>query len=155
MIQEDARRILELLSRIASLEAEMRELLPSSRLARLIRSIPGFGEVGSAELAGELGTEERFGCESSLALYLGMCPLDNQSGERRGSKVPRQVNKRARKAMMHALFHHIRYVPQSRAFYERKRAEGKSHNQAWRALGRHLVRVMWRMLQEGREYELR
>ncbi|MFO8033581.1 MAG: IS110 family transposase, partial [Candidatus Bipolaricaulota bacterium] len=41
-----------------------------------------------------------------------------------------------------------------RAYYERKRVEGKTHNQAVRALGRHLVRVMWSMIKQGREYEL-
>jgi transposase len=155
MIIADARRILDLLAQIASLEAAMRDLASSSEIARLLSSIPGFGEVGVAELAGEIGTEKRFAGEASLALYLGMCPLDNQSGGYHGSKVPKQVNKRARKAMMNALAHHVRQVPQSRIFYEKKRAQGKSHNQALRAVGRHLVRVIWCMLRDGRDYELR
>jgi hypothetical protein len=49
----------------------------------------------------------------------------------------------------------IRCVPESKVYYEKKRAEGKSHNQAVRALGRHLVRVIWSMLKNGRDYELR
>jgi len=155
MIISDARRILELLAQIASLEKAMRELVPSSGIARRLGSIPGFGDVTVAELAGEIGTEERFSGEASLALYLGMCPLDNQSGDYHGSKVPKQVNKRARKAMMNALSHHVRQVPQSRTFYEKKRAQGKSHNQALRAVGRHLVRVIWCMLRDGRDYEIR
>lgn len=57
--------------------------------------------------------------------------------------------------MMVAVAHHIWEVPESRAYYEKKRAEGKRHNQAVRALGRHLVRVMWSMLKRGRDYELR
>jgi len=155
MIISDASRVLELISQIASLEAGMRELAPSSEIARLLSTMPGFGDISVAELAGEIGTLERFAGEASLALYLGMCPLDNQSGEYHGSKVPRQVNKRARKAMMNALSHHIKHAPQSRGFYEKKRAEGKSYNQALRALGRHLVRVIWCMLRDGRDYELR
>jgi len=43
----------------------------------------------------------------------------------------------------------------SRVYYDRKRAEGKKHNQAVRALGRHLVRVIWSMLNNRRDYELR
>jgi len=46
-------------------------------------------------------------------------------------------------------------VPQSRAYYDRKRADGKTHNQAIRALGRHLVRVIWAMLRDHRDYEIR
>jgi hypothetical protein len=44
---------------------------------------------------------------------------------------------------------------QSRAYYDRKGAEGKSYNQAIRSLARHLVRVIWAMLCDGRDYEIR
>lgn len=155
MIVDDAKRILELLEQISRLERDMGELIPSSGIARHIRSIPGFADVSSGELAGEIGTLERFSSEASLALYLGMCPLDRQSGSYHGSQAPRQVNKRARKAMVNALSHHIKQVPQSRFLYERKRAEGKSHNQALRVVGRHLVRVIWCLLRDGRDYEIR
>ncbi|SDY81730.1 hypothetical protein SAMN05421755_105123, partial [Nitrosomonas sp. Nm33] len=43
----------------------------------------------------------------------------------------------------------------SRQYYDKKRAEGKKHNQAIRALGRHLVRVIWSMTKQGRKYEIR
>ena len=57
--------------------------------------------------------------------------------------------------MMVAVARHVEQVPASRVFYEKKRAQGKTHNQAVRALGRHLVRVIWSMLKHGRDYELR
>ena len=139
MIISDAKRLLELISQIAAMEKAMRELSETSEIARRLSTIPGFGEVSVAELAGEIGTLERFLSEASLALYLGMCPLCNQSGKFCSRKVPRQVNKRTRMAMMTALSHHILKVPQSRVFYDRKRSEGKRHNQAvpvqFRALG--------------------
>jgi transposase len=155
MIISDARRILELVREIAALDAAIEELSQKSELARRLDSIPGFGDISVAELAGEIGTLGRFDSEAGLALYLGMCPLDNQSGQHQGSRHPRQVNRRAKAAMMVAVAHHIREVPESRAYYEKKRAEGKKHNQAVRALGRHLVRVMWSMLSQERDYELR
>jgi len=46
-------------------------------------------------------------------------------------------------------------VPESRAYYDRKRAQGKAHNQAIRALGRHMVRVIWSVLKNEHDYELR
>ncbi len=61
-------------------------------MACRLASIPGFGAVSTAELAGEIGTLERFRGEASLALYLGMAPLDRSSGKSRGSKPPRHVN---------------------------------------------------------------
>jgi len=41
-----------------------------------------------------------------------------------------------------------RVHPPARAYLARKRAEGKSNNEAFRCLKRHLVRVVWRALHE-------
>jgi transposase len=126
-----------------------------SEIAQRLLSIPGFGKTSVAELAGEIGTVDRFASEASLALYVGMCPLDRQSGQSHGTRSPRQVNWRAKAALMTAVARHIAQVPESRAYYEKKRAEGKKHNQAVRALGRHMVRVMWSMHRQERDYKLR
>ena len=155
MIIADGRRILELLSQIHTLDEAMAELADQSDLARRISSLQGFGKTCIAELAGEIGSTERFAGERSLALYVGMSPLSRDSGQHHGSKRPRSVNHRAKAAMMTAVARHINCVPESRVYYDKKRAEGKSHNQAIRALGRHLVRVIWSMLKNGRDYELR
>jgi len=155
MIIEDARRVVELRARIKALEANCEELVEQSQIARLVDSIPGFGLVCSAELAGELGAIDRFASEAGLALYVGMANLDNSSGSLRGSKNPKHVNTRAKAAMMVGVDRHRKMVPESQRYYEKKRAQGKTHNQAIRALGRHLCRVMFRMLMQGRPYEVR
>ncbi len=155
MIIQDAKRILELRQQIHVLDEAMAELADRSEIARRIASLQGFGKTCVAELAGEIGSTERFAGEGSLALYIGMSPLSRDSGQHHGSKRPRSVNHRAKAAMMTAVAHHIRCVPQSKAYYDKKRAQGKTHNQAVRALGRHLVRVIWSMLKNERDYELR
>jgi transposase len=155
MIVADARRVLELKGQIRALDLAIAGLVQRSEMAGRIDTIPGFGPTCSGELAGEIGTLERFCGEAGLAVYLGMATLDNRSGESEGAKPPRQVNTRAKAAMMVAVARHLEQVPVSRAYYEKKRTEGKTHNQAVRALGRHLVRVIWSMLKRGRDYELR
>ena len=152
MIQQDAARILELKQQIKALEEQTARIAESSSIASQLASIPGYGSVCTAELAGEIGTIERFRSEASLALYLGMATLDNSSGKFRGSKAPKHVNARAKAAMMIAVDHHRKLVPQSQRYYEKKRADGKRHNQAIRALGRHLCRVIFKMLTQERPY---
>ena len=154
MIRQDAERILELNRQIKALEDEMARIAATSAIACQLASIPGYGSVCSAELAGEIGTIVRFRSEASLALYLGMAILDNSSGKFRGSKAPKHVNTRAKAAMMAAVDHHRKRVPQSQRYYEKKRAEGKKHNQAIRALGRHLCRVIFKMLSQERPYRI-
>jgi transposase len=155
MIVADARRVLALKSEIGALDRLIEPLTESCETARRLRTIPGFGPTCSGELAGEIGTIERFATEASLALYLGMATLDHSSGAHTGTKRPRQVNCRAKAAMMIAVARHMEQVPASRAYYDKKRAQGKAHNQAVRALGRQLVRVIWSMLKHRRDYEVR
>ncbi len=112
-------------------------------MSSILDAIPGFGLVCSAELAGEIGTVERFRSDASLGVYLGMSNLENSSGTFHGSKVPKHVNTRAKAAMMIAVDRHRKAVPESQRYDEKKRAEGKKHHQAIRALGRHLCRVIY------------
>jgi transposase len=155
MVICDAKRILELLDEIKALENAMKELTPDSEIASRLKTILGFGEVTSATLAGELGTVARFTSEASLALYLGMAILDNSSGNYQGTKQSQHVNKRAKTAMITAVARHIDHSSQAKMYYDKKRSEGKKHNQAVRALGRHLVRVIWSMLTKHRDYQVR
>lgn len=49
----------------------------------------------------------------------------------------------------------IQHNPASRTYYDRKRAEGKRHNQAVLALARRRVNVLWAMLRDDQPYENR
>ena len=152
-ILEDVGRIIKLNSVIKNLETQIEYISAKSTNASLLRTIHGFGKIGCAEIAGEIGTIKRFDTESSLALYLGMAPLDNSSGRYKGSKPPKHINKRAKAAMMSAVDHHRRDVEMSKRYYDKKRKEGKTHNQAIRALGRQLCRVIFKMLRDERPYQ--
>jgi len=54
--------------------------------------------------------------------------------------------------MMVAVVRHYWHTPQSKRYYEKKRSEGKRHNQAIRSLGRHLTRVIWSLVKKNRLY---
>ena len=154
MIQADARRMLALRDEIAALDRQIGQLVEQSMLAQRLLSMPGFGPISAAELASEVGNIERFADEASFAVYLGVAPLDQSSGKRLGARLPRQINPRARDALLIAVVHHMSQVPQSRAYYDRKRMQGKTHMQALRALARHLVRVLFSMIRHNRDYQV-
>jgi len=152
MIIDDAKHILDLRDRIKHLESQMDDDNSRSEIAQSIIRIPGYGLICAGTLAGEIGTLERFENESSLAMYVGMSPLDNRSGTYKGSKAPRQVNKRAKAVLMTAIDRYRKQVEESGRYYAKKRLQGKSHNQAIPALGRHLIRVLFKLRKEGRPY---
>ena len=154
MIYADAMRMLSLRETIANLEEQIDQLTTQSGIAQRLLTMPGMGKVCASELAGEIGNIVRFRDEASLAVYLGVAPLDRSSGKRVGAKLPRQINPRARDALIIAMVHHMQSVSVSRAFYERKRVEGKTHMQALRSLARHMVRILFSMLANDRDYRL-
>lgn len=153
MILQDVRRVQALNADIKALDRNINAAVADSELAQTILSIPGFGDTSAGELAGEIGALERFDSEAGLALYTGMAALDNSSGKKTAARTPTQVNTRAKAAMMVAVARHYPLVDASKAYYDKKRAEGKKHNQAVRALGRHLIRVIWSLVKNNRKYE--
>jgi transposase len=154
MVIQDAKRILMLQQEIKELEEEIGNLSGHSSLAQHLQSIPGFGKITVAELAGEIGAIERFSNQASLALYVGMAPIDQSSGKRIQARAPKHVNVQAKMALMAALAKHIQIMPEAKKYYQKKRTEGKRHNQAVRAFGRHMVRVIWNMLKNNRDYKI-
>ena len=54
--------------------------------------------------------------------------------------------------MMSAVDHQRKGSEKSQRYYEQKRKEGKTHNQAIRSLGRHLSRIIFKMLTNNRDY---
>jgi len=155
MIVRDARRALALLSEIAALDAAIKLLVDKSEIATHLLSITGCGPVSASELAGEIGTLTRFKGEAGLAVYMGVAPLTCSSGKTQKARTVKHVNRRAKGAIHTLAWNHIRQNPESRKYYDKKIKEGKKHNQAIRAFARHLVRVIWSMLRDGRDYEIR
>lgn len=155
MIYEDAIRILELQAKIKELHKKISLLNEDSKIAKVIQTIPGFATITAGELAGEIGTMSRFKSEASLALYLGMTNLDNSSGKQTGTKRSISTNRHAKMAIITATMKHAQHNEQSKRYLEKKISEGKKYQQAIRSLGRNLVRVIWKLIQEDRNYEIR
>ena len=155
MIYDDAIRLLELKAQTGKLKKEIALLNESSEIAKVIQTIPRFATITAGELAGEIGTISRFKSEASLALYLGMTNLDNSSGKHVGTKRSISTNRHAKMAMITATMKHTQHTDESKKYLEKKISEGKIYQQAIRSLGRNLVRVIWKLIQEDRVYEIR
>jgi transposase len=153
LVQADVARLAQLRLEILRLEKWIPQVGVQCRLFPLLLSIPGFGLIAAAELSAEIGPLQRFETSDALALYLGVAPLDYSSGKRIGSRRARLVNRTAKNALCQATGRHRRLVDQSRRFYERKMQQnGGRYAKAIRALARYLVRVIWSMAKNDREY---
>jgi hypothetical protein len=79
----------------------------------------------------------------------GLAPAPRDSGRISGNhRRPRRSNRRFMRTCYLAALSSLKNSPASRTFYERKRAEGKSHKQALIALARRRINTLWAMLRD-------
>ena len=147
-----SRRILDLKEEIEVLDRELEEAGEKSSEVRQLKSIMGVGTKLSSRLVGEIGDIGRFERENQLAVYCGVACIDDDSGKKKKTKAVYKANKICKATMIEIAGCTMRYVPESRTYYEKKRTEGKDHNHALRCLARQLIKVIFKMLTENREY---
>jgi transposase len=104
--------------------------------------VPGIGP----RILAEIGGGSAFRDSSKLAACAGLAPVTRQSGTSLAAETrSRRGNHRLKNAMFLAAFASLR-DPASRAFYDRKRTEGKRHNAALICLARRRCDVILAIL---------
>jgi transposase len=147
LIRELATEALETRAKIARIDRDLETLLASHPDGVLIRSLPGMGAVLAAEFIACTGDIRRFGSADALASAAGLAPVQRQSGKRSGWRRAYGGDKALKRVFYQSAFCAVSIGdPLSRAFYDRKRREGKHHTQALIALARRRVTVLWTML---------
>ena len=114
-----------------------RKLLMLTLLSRSLTSMPGVGVRTAARILLYVGDASQFSTAGHLAAYAGLAAVTRRSGTSiRGEFPARSGNKRLKRALFLSAFAALRSDPVSRAYYDRKRAQGKKHNAALICLSR-------------------
>ncbi len=114
--------------------------------------MPGVGVRTAARLLTEV-TTKAFPTAGHLAAYAGLAPVTRRSGSSiRGEHPSKRGNKTLKRTMFLSAFAALP-DPESRAYYDHKRNQGKRHNQALIALARRRSDVFYAMLRDGTLYE--
>jgi transposase len=154
IIAELAQEVLALKESIESIDEELKQRFFARPEAQILTSLPGMGPLLGAEFLVAVGDLSAFESADRLAAYAGLVPAAHDSGKRVGNnKRMRGGNKVLKRVFYQSAFSSLRSAPESRAFYDRKRAEGKRHTQALIALARRRVNVLWAMLRDGTTFE--
>lgn len=152
VIAEVATELDRLHARRDALAGEIEEVFGAHPFGKLLQTLPGIGPRTGARILAEIGDGSRFADASKLASYAGLVPVTRQSGTSiRGESMSRRGNHRLKNAMFLAAFASLR-SPESKAFYDRKRAEGKKHNAALICLARRRTGVILAMLRDQQPY---
>lgn len=151
LVRELAGEALGARERLARIDAELQEALARHPDAALIRSLPGMGATLTAEFIAEAGGIRRFPSPDRLAAAAGLAPILRQSGKVRYLTRARGGNKALKRVLYQSAFCSLQ-SPESKAFYARKRAEGKRHHQALISLARRRVDVLHAILRTREPY---
>ena len=123
--------------------------------ADIIRSLPGMGTLAGAEFTVAVGDLSTFASADHLAAYAGLAPVARDSGRRSGNlRRPQRYNRRLRHVFYLSALATLKTDGPNRAYYQRKRAEGRRHQQALIALARRRVDVLWALLRDNRRFQL-
>ena len=156
IVAELAKDILAFKERIARIEEEIEQRFFARPEARILTSLPGMGPILGAEFLVAVGDICAFESADQLAAYAGLVPASRDSGKRVGKhRRMRGGNKTLKRVFYQSAFASLRGCAESRAYYDRKRAEGKRHTQALIALARRRVNVVWAMLRDETTFKTR
>ncbi len=148
-----ARFLADILAQRAELARHVEQALDAHPLGSVLTSMPGIGVRTGARILLEVGDASSFPTAGHLASYAGLAPVTRRSGSSiRGEHPNRAGNKHLKNAMFMAAFAALR-DPDSRAYYDRKRAAGKKHNAALICLARRRCDVLYAMLRHHTPYQ--
>lgn len=141
------------LQRLAALTAEIKEL--GKQIAEAVESqqtsltsIYGAGPVVAATILGEVVDVRRYRSRHAFAAANGSAPIPASSGRTNRHRLNRSGNRTLNRALYTIAITQIRGDTEGRAYYLRKRAEGKTAREALRCLKRRLSDVIYRTLHE-------
>ena len=115
--------------------------------------MPGIGVRTAARILIDVGDGSGFATAGHLAAYAGLAPVTRNSGSSiRGEHPSKRGNKQLKRAFYLAAFASLSQ-PEPRAYYDRKRREGKHDIAALIALARRRIDVLFAMLRDGTFYQ--
>jgi len=109
-----------------------------------VTEVFGVGPFVACAVMGHVGDISRFASRAAFAAYNGTAPVEVSSGEKKIYRLSRRGNRRLNHSIHMAAVTQIHFAHSpGRAYYERKRAEGKTGKEAIRALKRRISDLIY------------
>jgi transposase len=149
-----------LLAQITFIEQQVAEVdsaledLVAALPDQYLTTIPGIGPVTAATILGEIGDIHRFSSIEKLVAYAGIDPTIYESGQFQAREA--HMSKRGSPHLRHALWMAAsvarQHDPELRAYFEKRRAEGKAYGVVMGAICRKLLNRIYVVLREQHPY---
>ena len=139
---------------VHDVEIQIKQLL--HKINTPITTIPGIGDIIGATILGEIGDIERFSNPSKLVAYAGIDASVHQSGDyiSTNNKISKRGSPYLRTALFRAALIASVHDPVFKAYYQKKRSEGKHHLTCLGAVARKLCYTIHAILKNNCEYKV-
>jgi len=139
---------------IDAVEKRLRERVSLRGEFTLLRTVPGIGETLATTIMLETGTIARFAQVGNYSSYCRCVDsLRESNGKKKGKGNAKNGNKYLAWAFVEAANFAVRYCPQAKSFYERKKRKTNGIV-AIKALAHKLARACYHMLREHRPFDV-
>jgi transposase len=125
-------------------DKELKTLLAATGTGLL--DLHGIGPSGAARLLVEVGDITRFPDRNHFASWTGTAPVDASSGDQVRHRLSRGGNRQINRVLHTMAVVQLRNPTEGRAYFDRKKANGKSSNEAMRCLKRRLSDAVYRVM---------
>ena len=120
----------------------------------MLRTAPGIGETLATTIMLETGTIARFARVGNFSSYCRCVDsLRESNGKKKGQGNAKNGNKYLAWAFVEAANFAVRYCPQAKSFYERKKRK-TNRMVATKALAHKLARACYHMLREQKPFDV-
>ena len=138
---------------IAKVEREVASLL--AKVEPSVTTIPGVSTTTGAQIVAEIGDVKRFKNAASIVKYAGLNSGVDESGKLSAEGVPitKHGSPYLRRSLWLAANRARQHDPRLKAFYDKKRREGKPHRVAVTAVARKLCHVVFAVMRDGEPYD--
>jgi transposase len=111
-----------------------------------LTELHGIGDLLAGKILARAGDISRFRSAAAFASYTGTAPIEVSSGDVVRHRLSRAGDRQLNSCLHIMAITQIRHDTPGRAYYQRKRAAGKSHREALRCLKRQLSDAVYRQL---------
>ena len=154
LVAELAQGVIALDDRIKTTDADIEGRFRRHPLAEVITSMPGIGFRLGAEFLAAVGDPALIESADQLAAWAGLAPVPRDSGTRTGNlRTPKRYSRRLRRVMYMSALTAIRCDSHSKAYYQRKRDEGKRPIPATICLARRRTNVLYALIRDNRTWQ--
>ena len=145
LARDIVREVRELDTRLKEITAEIAATVAEH--GSHLTDIDGVGPVMAGRLLGRTRQAGRFPTTAAFANYAGVAPVQVASAEHSRHRLPRSGDRQLNLALHIVALTQVRMRSSlGRAYYDKKVADGKSHNEAMRCLKRRLADRAWRVM---------